>query len=126
MVSTIAEQWLMGICIIQENRIKYLNQQLAGILGYTVEEILSWKPGEYFKTIHTDDRQMVLEQAQISDDEFESGIRNYIARGIHKNGQTLWLEVWYKNINFENRRAFLNTFIDITERINAEEKLKKY
>ena len=66
---TIAEQWLMGICIIQDNRVKYLNRQLADLLGYTTDEILSWQPGEFFKTIHPDDRPMVLEQAQMRNDE---------------------------------------------------------
>jgi len=127
---TVAEQWLMGICIIQENRVKYLNQQLADLLGYTTEEILSWQPGEFFKTIHPDDRQMVLEKGKKRDDELNSGIRNYVARGVHKSGRTIWMEVWYKNIKYENRHAFLNTFIDITDKKIAEEKLivseKKY
>ncbi|MHA1526373.1 MAG: PAS domain S-box protein, partial [Promethearchaeota archaeon] len=29
MFKTVAEQWLMGICVIQENQVKYLNQRLA-------------------------------------------------------------------------------------------------
>ncbi len=125
MFRTIAEQWLMGICIIQDNRIKYLNQQLADSLGYTTEEILSWQPGEFFKTIHPEDRQMVIEQAELRDDEFPSGIRNYIVRGIHKNGQVLWVEVWFKAIEYKGRRAFLNTFIDITDKKIAEERLRE-
>ena len=125
MFRTVAEQWLMGICIIQDNHVKYINQQLSDLLGYTSEEILSWQSGEFFKTIHPDDRPMVLEQAKVRGDELNSGIRNYVARGIHKSGRIIWVDVWFKNIEYERRPAFLNTFIDITDKKIAEEKLKE-
>ncbi|MFX1453079.1 MAG: PAS domain S-box protein, partial [Promethearchaeota archaeon] len=36
---TITEQSLMGICIAQDNKIKYINQRYADIWGYSVEEM---------------------------------------------------------------------------------------
>jgi len=42
---TIAEQSLMGICIIQDNVVKYLNKTLADLLGFAVEDIHHDAPG---------------------------------------------------------------------------------
>ncbi|GAH32864.1 unnamed protein product, partial [marine sediment metagenome] len=44
---TIAEQSLMGICIIQDFEIKYLNHQMAEIYGYPIDEVKRWKPKEF-------------------------------------------------------------------------------
>jgi len=122
---TIAEQNLMGVAIIQNNVIKYVNQQQADLLGYTIEEILNWQPGEFFKVIHPDDKKMVLKQTEMKDDESETGIRHYISRGIHRSGRIIWLEVWFKTIKYENRNAFLTTYINITEKRKAEERLRE-
>lgn len=51
---TIAEQTLMGICIIQDFEIKYVNQQMADIYGYPPDEVSNWKPKEFIKVIHPD------------------------------------------------------------------------
>ncbi|MFX1443690.1 MAG: PAS domain S-box protein [Promethearchaeota archaeon] len=122
---TIAEQSLMGVAIIQDDVVKYINQQHADLLGYSVEEILNWQPGEFFKVIHPDDKKMILEQAQKRTDESETGIRNYIARGVHRSGRIIWLEVWFKTIKYQNRNAFLTTYIDITEKRKAEKSLRE-
>ncbi|TFG14273.1 MAG: PAS domain S-box protein [Promethearchaeota archaeon] len=122
---TIAEQGLMGVVILQDNVVKYINQQHAAFLGYTAEEILNWEPGEWWKTIHPDDKQLVLEQVKRKEDETETGVRHYAARGINKKGQIFWLEVWFKTIKYQNRNAFLTTYIDITEKKNSEEKLRE-
>ncbi len=122
---TIAEQSLMGVAIIQDNVVKYINQQLSNLLGYPIEEMLNWQPGEFLKTIHPDDRQMILEQAKRRDDESETGIRNYVARGVHRSGRIIWLDVWYKTIKYQNRNAFITTYIDITEKRKAEESLRE-
>jgi PAS domain S-box-containing protein len=36
---SIAEQSLLGICVIQDDLVKYINKQFADLIGYTVEEI---------------------------------------------------------------------------------------
>lgn len=127
---TIAEQSLMGICIIQDEVIKYINHTLAKLLGYDEEEMLKWKPGEFFKTIHPEDKRKIIELATKKEEEFENGIRYYEARGLSKKGELIWFEVYYKSIIFQNKPAFLISFIDISQRKNTEEKLieseKKY
>ncbi|MCK4380180.1 MAG: PAS domain S-box protein [Candidatus Lokiarchaeota archaeon] len=61
---TITEQALMGIAILQDDKIKYINNYATNLLGYTSEEMKSWQPGEYTKIIHPEDKKLVLEQAK--------------------------------------------------------------
>jgi len=122
---TIAEQSLLGICIIQDEVVKYINHVLADLLGYSAHEILKWKQGEFFKTIHPKDKKKVIELAIKNDNEFKNGIRYYEARGIKKNGEITWLEVYYKKVTYQNKSAYLISFLDINERKKTQGKLKE-
>jgi PAS domain S-box-containing protein len=122
---TISEQSLMGISIIQDEKIKYVNQTLANILGYSVSEILSWGPGEFFKTIYPEDKKKIIEFATKMDKHVDNAYIYYEARGIHKNGNTIWLEIYSKSIMFRNKPAFLTSYINITERKRAKEELRE-
>ncbi|MBY8987488.1 MAG: PAS domain S-box protein, partial [Candidatus Lokiarchaeota archaeon] len=122
---TISEQSLMGISIIQDEKIKYVNKTLADILGYSIKELLSWAPGEFFKTIYPEDRKKIIEFANKRGKEFENTFQYYEARGIHKSGSTIWLDIYTKSITFRNKPAFLTSYINITERKKTKEKLRE-
>jgi PAS domain S-box-containing protein len=122
---TISEQSLMGISIIQDERIKYANETLANILGYSIEEILNWSPGEFFKTIHPKDKKRVIELSTKKANHIDNGVRYYEVRGIHKNGNIIWLEVYSKIITFQKKPAFLVSYIDISERKKVKEELRE-
>lgn len=121
---TISEQSLLGICIIQDESVKYVNRTLASLLGYTTDEILQWKRNEFFKSIHPKDKKRIIDLATRKDDEFQNGIRYYEARGIKKNGDIVWLEIYYKKIKYQNKPAFLISFMDISERKKTQERLR--
>ncbi|MFW9952212.1 MAG: PAS domain S-box protein, partial [Candidatus Thorarchaeota archaeon] len=121
---TIAEQSLMGICIIQDEKLLYINETLANILGYSQQEALEWKKGEFFKTIHPEDKKSIILAGVEALNDKLIGTRSYQARGIKKNGEIIWLDVYYKIITFQKKPTYLVSFIDITERKRAEEKLK--
>jgi PAS domain S-box-containing protein len=122
---TISEQSLMGISIIQEERVKYVNKTLAHILGFSSLEMLNWGQGEFFKTIHPEDKRKIIEFATKIETQDDTNILFYEARGIHKEGHTIWLEIYNKHIMFQNKPAFLVSYIDITERKKAKEELRQ-
>lgn len=122
---TISDQSLMGISIIQEERIKYVNKTLAHILGYSIKEMLNWGQGEFFKTIHPEDKRKVIEFATKIENQDDANIQYYEARGIHRDGSTIWLEIYNKRIKFQNKPAFLVSYIDITEKKKAKEELRQ-
>ncbi len=122
---TITEQSLMGISIIQDEKIKYVNETLGTILGYSSQELLRWPPGEFFKTIYPEDKKKIIEFATQMEQQAKSYFQFYEARGIHKNGNVIWLEIYNKIIMFQDKPAFFTSYIDITERKKAKEELKE-
>lgn len=122
---TIAEQSLMGLSIIQDEMVKYVNQNLADLLGYDIEEMYTWKKGEFFKTIHPEDKKRIINMATSFNGTKKNESRYYEARGIRKDGNTIWLDVYYKLIKYEEKPAFLISFVDISDRKKAQEKLRE-
>ncbi|MFX1379762.1 MAG: PAS domain S-box protein [Promethearchaeota archaeon] len=120
---TIAEQSLIGMCILQNFEIKYLNQQMADIYGYSLDEIKEWKPSEFIKVIHPDYKEMVIDQIKKKQKGLGNVSAHYIAKIIRKDGKTRWVENYSKNIIYQGKHADFLTQIDITDKILAEQKL---
>ncbi len=120
---TIAEQSLMGICIIQDFVIKYSNQQISEIYGYSFEEIKQWKPKELLKVIHPDSRDMVEKYLKRKQQESDEIAIHYITKIITKNGNIRHIENYSKPIRYQGKIANLIMQVDITARINAEQKI---
>jgi PAS domain S-box-containing protein len=121
----ISDQSLIGIGIVQENRVKYVNKKFADIFGYTVEEMLNWSPEEFMITVHPDDREFVFDQVKKKQAGSEDYLENYQFRGITKSGEIIWIENYTKTIMYEGKTADFVVFIDITERKNAQQELHK-
>jgi len=120
---TITEQSFLGIAIQQDNIIKYVNNQLAHTFGYTVEEIMNWEVGGFLNVIHPEDREMVGKQARKKQLGESDSIDQYQFRGIKKNGDTIWLEIYSKSIIYDGKPADFATIHDITEGKIIEQKL---
>ncbi len=121
----ITEQLLMGICILQDDKIKYVNKKHADIWGYTIEEMMNWKQKDYIKAIHSEDLEMVVEQAKKKQHGDKDVIIHYPFRGIKKTGETVWVDNYARTIIYNGKFADLVTIIDITDRNLAEQKLKE-
>ncbi len=122
---TIAEQSFMSIIILQDGILKYFNERFPKGNRYSPEEIKNWKPYEFAKLIHPDDRDFVMDQARKKAIGEKGVIEQYKYRIIRKDGEIRWLENFSKTINYKGRPADFIMSIDITEQINAEKQLKK-
>lgn len=122
---TITEQSLMGIGIVQDNIYKYINEQAANIFGYTPKEMKSWPPGDYINIIHPEQRPFAKENAERTQLGQIDETNQYEVRGIKKNGESIWLELYSKTINYQGKPAALATLIDVTDRKRAQDSLKK-
>ncbi|MFX0186207.1 MAG: PAS domain S-box protein [Candidatus Hodarchaeota archaeon] len=121
----IAEQSNLGICIQQDDRIKYINQRLADLVGYTIEELKSWQPREYAKVIHPDDREYAIEQGRKKQLGSNNVDTNYQFRLIKSTGEIIWVDNYSNAIIYKDSLANLATIIDITEKKKAEIELKE-
>ena len=117
----ISEQSLLAIQIIQDGVFKYVNQASVDISGYSVEEMMDWKPGEFAKLVHPDDRAFVMEQARKKQKGEKNVVPHYQFRLITATGETKWVEVYSRTIRYKGKFADLGTLIDITEKKRAEE-----
>jgi PAS domain S-box-containing protein len=122
---TIADQSFMGILIIQDGIFKYYNDQALNLNGYTEEEVKKWKPYEFSKLIHPDDKDFVMEQAKKKEDGELDVVQHHKYRIITKSGQICWVENFSKTINYKGRSADFVMTIDVTDKIHAEKKLKE-
>ena len=121
----LTEQSLVGVAIIQDNVFKYLNQRYAEIGGYSVTEMMNWRPGEFINIVYSDDRERVMEQSIKKQRGDEDVITHYTFRALTSTSEIIWLELYSKTIMYEGRLAVHITLIDITERKQAEQNLEE-
>ncbi|MFW9853451.1 MAG: ATP-binding protein [Candidatus Thorarchaeota archaeon] len=123
----ISEQSLLGIAIIQDNRVKYVNESIARINGYSIEEMMTWKlPDDFTKGIHPEDLEFSMEQARKKQTGEEQGIvTNYSYRLITKDGGIRWVDQYSKTIKFGGKPADFVTLIDITDRKAREKEFQR-
>lgn len=121
----IAEESHLAICILQDDVIKYANQNIADIYEYTIEEILNWKPGEFVKIFAQDSLDFVLVQAKRKQAGDTDIITHYPIHCIKKSGELFWVDNISTTIIYNGKPADLITLIDITERKQVDEKLKE-
>lgn len=115
----VVESSLVGIYIRQGDTITFVNSTFAKIFGYTREELLQT---DFWRLVHPDDIEMVRERG-IKRLEGEPVPSEYEARGIKKNGETIWVNRRNIRIEHEGKPAILGNIVDITERKQMEEQL---
>jgi len=121
----ISEQSMLGIYILQDNRIKFVNKAAAEITELSIEEWSHLTVEDAIKQVHPDDRDYVLEQARRKMVGREDIDVHYSYRIITKSGKTRWLEQFSKPIKYGGKYADLVALIDITDRKIMEEELLK-
>ncbi|MBD3255957.1 MAG: PAS domain S-box protein [Candidatus Lokiarchaeota archaeon] len=121
---SITNQSIMGIFIIQNRKFQYVNKKLSEITGYDVNEILSWRSVNLHKFVHEE----FLKPIQ---SEFEKifsnqdNITNFQFKGVKNNKEIYWAELYCKPIKHRKKLAYLGILLDITEKKQAEDKLKE-
>ena len=122
----LVEASLQGIVIAQgiPPRLIYANPAISRILLYSPDELTSLTPEQIESLIHPDDRLKFFSQYK---DRLEgkSVGPSYEIRAIRKDGSTVWLELSATQIEYNGEPAVLATYVDITERKQAEEALVK-
>ncbi|RYZ04875.1 MAG: PAS domain-containing sensor histidine kinase [Myxococcales bacterium] len=118
-----AEQSLLGIAILQDDAIRYVNQAIADTNGYSLEEMSEWRVSDLSRVIHAEDYAFAAEQARRKQAGDPGALTHYEYRIITKSGQTRWVEQYSRTIEYGGRPADFVTLIDITTRKQAEGRL---
>ena len=118
---TLVENANEGILIAQDSNIAYANHQTGSILAIPVEEIIG---KTFVDFIHPEDKNFVFERykKRLAGENIPDA---YEFRVINRMGETRWLHLSARQIQWNERPATLNMLTDITEHKQSEEKLKK-
>jgi PAS domain S-box-containing protein len=121
----IAEQAMLGIAIMQDNRLRFVNQAVSDINGYSVEEMSTWNAIDFAKLIHPEDLAFAADQARRKQAGDADTLPHYSYRMLTKSGEIRWVEQYSRSIEYEGRAANFITLINITARKQAEESLSQ-
>ncbi|MFW9902615.1 MAG: PAS domain S-box protein [Candidatus Thorarchaeota archaeon] len=115
----LTEQSLLGTIIISNERIIFANKGISDILGFSINELLSWNLNTITQHIHPEDIQITIENYnKIINNEissYESEIRMK-----KKDDSFLYIRQYLKTIQFQGNNALYINIIDISEQKKNE------
>jgi diguanylate cyclase (GGDEF)-like protein/PAS domain S-box-containing protein len=117
---TLVENSLVGVYIMQAEKIVYINPYLCEMLGYRCEELLNLHLSDY---IFSEDLDLVREnlRKRLLD---EQANRTYIYRVVRQDQKVLTVQVYGSKIVFEGKDAVIGIVIDVTDREKSEKIIK--
>ena len=118
----LVEQSLVGTYIIQGDRFVYVNPKLADIFGYTPDEVVRSKV--VADLVAPEDRAKVLENIRTRL-ERETKSLQYRFQGVRKDGSRIAVEVHGSEMEFNGAPAIIGSLLDITQREQAEDRLRR-
>ena len=113
---------LVGIFIIQDNRIRFSNQRFAEIFGYQNPQEVSAISWDEF--IFTDDRELIQDRMTSANNNRQMPVHLEF-RGVASNDRLVDIEAFIGHISLEHQLALQGTLVDITARKAAERQLKE-
>ena len=117
----IAETTPSAIFIIQDTKVRYVNPAFERITGYNLSEL---QRIDYWELAHGDYRELIKAQG-LARQRGEAVPSRYEFKIVTKNGEERWIDFAATNLEYEGRPAMLGTAIDITDRVLAEEAIRK-
>lgn len=117
----LAESSKIGILLIQGDSTIYVNQALADMSGYTVEECLKMN---FWDVFPPGMGEFVHERAILRQRGEPGPSRNELML-IKKNGEAVWLDCTAAVLQYKGKPAMLVTAMDVTERKRVEKDLKE-
>ncbi len=113
---SLVEHSLVGIHIVQGDRLVYVNPRFSEIVGYTSEELLS--DITIMDLIAEEDRELVqrnLRKRLVGEETKEK----YSFRGVKKSGEIIHVEVRGTRIELDGEYAVIGMVQDVTEQHKA-------
>jgi PAS domain S-box-containing protein len=114
----LAEKSVVGIYLIQDELITYVNPVLARIFGYSIDELVGRK--NPVDLVLPEDQPLSKENLQkLFSGEITSV--HYEFRGMTKNQKVVFIEAYGTRTMYQGRSAVIGTLLDISERKLAEQ-----
>lgn len=121
----LAERSIQGLIIAQDNpiRLSYVSKPMGTIFGYTPEELESFESQKLIELIHPEDRDWFFRsfRERLAGNAVPS---RYECRLLHKSKGIRWVAVDSSRILYNDEPATQTIFVDISERKEAEARLR--
>ncbi|WP_227380345.1 PAS domain S-box protein [Haladaptatus halobius] len=117
----LVEQTLVGIYIVQNGEMKYVNPKFANILGYSQDEVIGESALDF---VAEDDQALVAENFRKREHGEVNAIR-YDAKAKHADGTLVDVEVHGGLIEYKGEQAILGIMVDMSERMQRERALEE-
>ncbi len=119
----LVDQSLLGILILQDERIMYANDMITEKCGYSADELMALLPIQVMALIHPDDREVVWNRMLSRFRGNKEPERNE-CRFVVKDGSIYWADVHTNVIEYLGKSAIQMCIVDISERKRAYEELQ--
>ncbi|MGC9976748.1 MAG: PAS domain S-box protein, partial [Syntrophales bacterium] len=118
--SNLADSSHSGVYIVQDGKLQFVNPHVIEYSGYSENELLRTN---IIKYVHPDDRELVRRNSI----DMLTGKRStpYEFRMIGQKGNVRWLLETVRSISYKEKPAVLGNTMDITDRKQAEEKIRE-
>jgi len=113
---SVVSSTVLGVIVHQDDRVLFANPAIAGMHGYTTEEMVGMNR---HRLIAQSEMQKLREFVQSRSE----GLIEF--KGLRKDGSSVWLEGAGTDINWNGRPARLNTVINVSARKDAELRLQE-
>ena len=117
----LVEQSLVGVYILQNERLVYVNPKGADIIGYSQQELLDLPSA--VAVVHDQDRALLIDQLSRLGTTGASSVQLTV-RGNRKDGTVVQVEAFCTVTEFGSQPAILATVIDISDRVKLEDQLR--
>ena len=117
----LVEQALVGVYVVQDDRLMYVNPEMGRLFGYPVSELLAL-PSIYGLVAESDRatvREMLRRRLQ-----GEVETVRYVMRGRRQDGSVVEVDVLSRRCEYDGRPAVSGTMVDVTERRQRERELE--
>ncbi|MDX9715011.1 MAG: EAL domain-containing protein [Dissulfurispiraceae bacterium] len=117
----LVEQSLVGIYIVQNNRLKYVNPKFAEIFGYSRQEILQDKT---MLDLVSEDSMVDVSANLVECSDKTAKDIHYSFRGRRRDGQLIEIEANGLCTEYNGMPAVIGTVLDVTQRKQMEETIR--
>lgn len=111
---SLVEEALVGVYLIQEWKLSYVNPRCEEMLGYGRAELMN---KHVLDLVHPEDYKKLIRTIK----KRKGKSVHFLFRAIHKEGRTIDLELHGALTTYKEKPAIIGTVIDITERKKTEE-----
>lgn len=108
----LVETSLVGVAIIQNEKLQYINPGFAEIFGYSAEELINMK--SVTSIFYDDDIKIIRKHIRERMEGLKTPV-HYEARGVKKTGEIIWLDIQGTVTLYKGTKAIVGSVQDITE-----------